>query len=81
MSGLVEFYSAKTGVKDFDGEEEFEPPQMGLTQKVIQISENMKNKCDDKFRNESDKFDSEEIEVKWFNCINEAQEWKTRHLP
>ena len=81
MQGLVEFYSAKTGVKNFDEQEKFEAPQTGLTQKIIQISENMKSKCDKEFRNESGGFDSDKIEIEWFNCTNEAQKWKIDHLP
>jgi hypothetical protein len=81
MLGLVEFYSAKTGVKNYDESEKFEAPQSGLTQKIIQISENMKNECNNEFKNELDTFDSDEIEVEWFNCINEAKKWKIEHLP
>ena len=81
MYGLVEFYSAKTGVKDYDEPKKFETPQSGLTQKVIQVSEDMKKKCDEKFKNESGKFDSNDLEVEWFNCTNEAQKWKIEHLP
>jgi len=81
MLGLVEFYSAKTGVKNYNEVEKFEAPQSGLTQKVIQVSENMKSQCDKEFRNEVGEFDSDEIEVDWFNCINEAEKWKIEHLP
>ncbi len=81
MQGLVEFYSAKTGVKNYEEPEKFEAPQSGLTQKVIQISEEMKTRCDKEFKNEAGEFDSEKIEVEWFNCINEAQKWKIEHLP
>ncbi|NNM02320.1 MAG: hypothetical protein HKP26_01965 [Nitrosopumilus sp.] len=81
MLGLVEFYSAKTGVKNYDEPEKFEAPQTGLTQKVIQISENMKNQCDEEFRNELGEFDSEQTEIEWFNCTNEAKKWKIEHLP
>jgi len=81
MLGLVEFYSAKTGVKNYDESGEFEAPHTGLTQKVIQISENMKNECDEKYRNESGEFDSDQTEIEWFNCINEAKKWKIDHLP
>ena len=81
MLGLVEFYSAKTGVKNYDEPEKFEAPQGGLTQKVVQVSENMKSQCDKEFRNESGEFDSDEIEIDWFNCFNEAQQWKIEHLP
>ncbi len=81
MLGLVEFYSAKTGVKNYEEPEKFEAPPVGLTQKVIQISENMKSQCDKEFKNEVEEFDSDKIEVDWFNCINEAEEWKTEHMP
>ena len=81
MLGLVEFYSAKTGVKNYEEPGKFEAPQIGLKQKVIQVSENMKNQCDKEFRNELGEFDSDEIEIDWFNCINEAEEWKIEHLP
>jgi hypothetical protein len=81
MLGLVEFYSAKTGVKNYDEPEKFEAPRSGLTQKVIQVSEDMKSQCDKEFRNESGEFDSDEIEIDWFNCFNEAEQWKIEHLP
>ncbi|MBL7001246.1 MAG: hypothetical protein ISR80_00570 [Nitrosopumilus sp.] len=81
MLGLVEFYSAKTGVKNYDEPEKFESPRNDLTQKIIQVTENMKNQCDKEFKNELGEFDSDEIEVNWFNCINEAQQWKIEHLP
>ena len=81
MLGLVEFYSAKTGVKNYDEEEKFQAPKNGLTQKVIQVSENMKSQCDTEFKNESEEFDSDKIEIDWFNCINEAEKWKSEHLP
>ena len=81
LQGLVEFYSAKTGIKNYDEDAKFEAPQTGLTQKVIQVAENMVIKCDEEFKNESGEFDSDEIEVEWFNCINEAKKWKIEHLP
>ena len=81
MEGLVEFYSAKTGIKDYDEPEMFEVPQSGLTQKVIQVVEDMKKNCDKKFKNEAGEFDSDDLEVEWFNCTNEAQKWKIEHLP
>ncbi len=81
MLGLVEFYSAKTGVKNYEEPEKFEVPQSNLKQKVIQISENMKSQCNEEFRNESGEFDSDKIEVNWFNCTNEAEKWKIEHLP
>ncbi|KEQ56639.1 hypothetical protein AAA799E16_01147 [Marine Group I thaumarchaeote SCGC AAA799-E16] len=81
LQGLVEFYSAKTGIKNYDEDAKFEAPQTGLTQKVIQVAENMASKCDEEFKNDSGEFDSDEIEVEWFNCINEAKKWKIEHLP
>jgi len=79
--GLVEFQLAKKGIKSYDESEPFSEPQKGLTQKVIEISENMKNECNNEFKNELDEFDSNEIEINWFNCVNEAQKWKTDHMP
>jgi len=81
MLGLVEFYSAKIGVKNYEDEGKFQAPQSGLTQKVIQVSNNMKNQCDKEFKNELGEYDSDEIEIEWFNCINEAENWKAEHLP
>jgi hypothetical protein len=79
--GLVEFQLAKAGIIEFDEADKFSPPDNVLKQKVIQISENKKNKCDLEFKNEVNEFDSDEIEVQWFNCINEAEKWKNDHLP
>ena len=81
MLGLVEFYSAKTNIKNYDEREKFQSPKSGLVQKVIQVSNNMKDECDDKYKNQSGEFDSNEIEIEWFNCINEAESWKLEHLP
>ena len=81
MLGLVEFYSAKTNTKNYDEREKFQSPKSGLVQKVIQVSNNMKDECDDKYKNQSGEFDSNEIEIEWFNCINEAESWKLEHLP
>ncbi|MDH5430957.1 MAG: hypothetical protein OEW78_03635 [Nitrosopumilus sp.] len=79
--GLVEFQLAKSGIVEFNEDDKFSPPDNVLKQKVIQISENMKNKCDIEFKNKVNEFDSDNIEVKWFNCINEAEKWKKDHLP
>ena len=81
MLGLVEFYSAKIGAINYDEDEKFSAPEEGLRQKVIQVSENMKKQCDNEFKNELGEFDSDQIEVKWFNCFNEAEQWKMEHLP
>jgi len=79
--GLAEFQSAKAGIKYYVGGEKFEEPQGVSPQKVIQVSENMKSQCDKEFKNESEEFDSDKIEIDWFNCINEAEKWKIEHLP
>ena len=79
--GLVEFQLAKAGIVSFDEAGKFTPTDNVLKQKVIQISENMKDKCDGEFKNELDEFDSDEIEIEWFNCINWAEEWKKDHMP
>ncbi len=79
--GLAEFQSAKAGVKYYVGGEKFEEPQGVSPQKVIQVSENMKSQCEKEFRNELGEFDSDKIEIDWFNCINEAEKWKIEHLP
>ena len=81
MLGLVEFYSAKTGVKNYEEGEKFQAPRSSLTQKINQVTENMKSGCDKEFRNELERFDSDEIEIEWFNCINEAEKWKSEHIP
>ncbi len=79
--GLVEFQSAKKGVKSYDEAEKFSAPQAGIKQKVVYIFDYMKNKCEQEFRNDVNEFDSQEVEVQWFNCINEAEKWKNEHLP
>ena len=79
--GLVEFQTAKVGIKHYVGGEKFEEPQGVSPQKVVQVSEKMKEQCNDQFRNESGEFDSNEIEIEWFNCNNKAEEWKIQHMP
>ncbi len=79
--GLGEFQSAKKGIKNYDETEKFSDPQNGVKQKVIQIFENMKSQCNLEFKNEMNEFDSQKIEVEWFNCINDAEKWKNEHLP
>ncbi len=78
--GLVEFQLAKKGIVEFNEDDKFAPPDNVLRQKVLQISENMKNQCNTEFKNEMNEFDSNEIEVEWFNCFNEAEKWKKDHL-
>ena len=79
--GLVEFQTAKVGIKHYVGGEKFEEPQGVSPQQVLQVSEKMKKQCDDQFRNELGEFDSSEIEIEWFNCNNKAEEWKKEHMP
>jgi len=79
--GLVEFQTAKVGMKYYVGGEKFEEPQGVSPQKVVQVSEKMKDQCNEQFRNELGEFDSNEIQIEWFNCNNTAEEWKIEHLP
>ena len=79
--GLVEFQTAKVGIKHYVGGEKFEEPQGVSPQQVLQVSEKMKKQCNEQFRNESGEFDSSEIEIEWFNCNNKAEEWKKEHMP
>ena len=79
--GLVEFQTAKVGIKHYVGGEKFEEPQGVSPQKVVQVSEKMKDQCNEQFRNGFGEFDSNEIEIEWFNCDNKAEEWKIEHLP
>ena len=79
--GLVEFQTAKAGIKYYVGGEKFEEPQGVSPQQVVKVSEKMKEQCNEQFRNELGGFDSNEIEIEWFNCNNEAEEWKIEHLP
>ena len=79
--GLVEFQTAKVGIKHYVGGEKFEEPQGISPQKVVQVTEKMKDQCDDQFRNESGEFDSNEIEIEWFNCNNKAKVWNIEHMP
>ena len=79
--GLVEFQTAKVGIKHYVGGEKFEEPQGVSPQKVLQVSEKMKEQCNQQFKNELGEFDSNELEIEWFNCNNNAEEWKIDHMP
>ncbi len=79
--GLVEFQLSKAGMVEFDQADKFTPPDNVIKQKVIQISDKMKEECDLKFKNEIGEFDSDKIEVEWFDCFNKAEKWKKDHLP
>ena len=80
MTGLVEFYSAKTGVKNYDEPEQFQEPQNSISQKVLEVTENKKIQCEEEFKNDG-VFESDQAERDWYNCINDAEKWKTEHLP
>ena len=79
--GLVEFQTAKVGIKHYVGGEKFEEPQGVSPQKVVLVTEKMKKQCNEQFRNELGEFDSNEKEIEWFNCNNKAKEWKIEHMP
>ena len=79
--GLVEFQTAKIGIKHYVGGEKFEEPQGVSPQKVVQVTEKMKKQCNEQLKNELGEFDSNDIEIEWFNCNNKAEEWKIDHLP
>ena len=79
--GLVEFQTAKVGIKYYEGGEKFEEPQGVSPQKVQQVYEKMEKQCSEKFKNKSGGFDSNQMEVELFNCSNEAKEWKIQHMP
>ena len=79
--GLVEFQTAKAGIKHYVGGEKFDEPEGVSPQKVLQVTEKMKKQCNEQFRNESGGFDTNEVEIEWFNCNNNAEEWKIEHMP
>lgn len=79
--GLVEFQTAKAGIKHYVGGEKFEEPQGVSPQKVLQVSEKMKEQCNQQFQNELGEFDSNELEIEWFNCNNKTEQWKIEHMP
>ncbi len=79
--GLVEFQTAKIGIKNYVGGEKFEEPQGVSPQKVVKVLEKMKERCNEQFKNVSGEFNSNEMEVEWYNCNNEADKWKIDHMP
>ena len=79
--GLVEFQTAKVGIKHYVGGEKFEEPQGVSPQKVLQVSEKMKEQCNQQFQNELGEFDSNELEIEWFNSNNKTEQWKIEHMP
>lgn len=81
LHGLVEFYSAKTGVKTYDEPEKFEAPQRGLAEMVSNVYENMRGQCDEEFTDGSGGFLSNADESGWSECVAEADAWKAEHQP
>ncbi len=79
--GLGEFQLAKKGIKNYDEDEKFSEPDKIIRQKVLQISNNMKQECDLEFKNNAGEFDTEQIEIQWFNCVNDAEKWEKDHMP
>ena len=79
--GLVEFQTAKIGIKNYVGGEKFEEPQGVSPQKVVKVLEKMKERCNEQFKNVSGEFNSNEMEIEWYNCNNEADKWKIDHMP
>ena len=65
LQGLVEYFSAQTEIKTMM-RLKFENHK-GLTQKVIQVAENMTNKCDEEFKNESENLIL--MRLKWSGLI------------
>ena len=41
----------------------------------------MKERCNEQFKNVSGEFNSNEMEIEWYNCNNEADKWKIDHMP
>ena len=80
--GLVEFQLAKAGMtKEFGEPEKFSAPNNVLKHKVLQISNNKMDKCDKEFKKDTGEFDSNEVQIEWFNCVNDAKTWEKDHLP
>lgn len=81
LHGLVEFYSAKTGVKTYDEPEKFEAPQRGLAEMVSSVYNNMREQCDEEFTDGSGGFASVADESGWAGCVADADAWKAEHQP
>ena len=88
LLGLVEFYSAKTGVKAYDDTGEmFEAPQRGIAQKVDMVADHMIAECNERFgpgtgEEEGERTDtaSGAVGQEWAACIAEAEEWRSSHM-
>ena len=75
MMALGEFNAAKSGIKQYNDDEKFEPPKNDFTNTVNKIWENMIQKCNYSYGlEESTKAELEE-------CLSEADTWKKEHLP
>lgn len=79
LHGLVEFYSAKTGIKSYEEPEKFEAPQRGLGQMVSDVYEHMREQCDEAFTDGSGGFASDADESGWSECIADAEAWREGH--
>lgn len=95
MHGLIEFYSAKTGVKTFDESGvQFEAPQRGIMERINMVWNHMIAECNEKFGVVDDAATSvnmEEDEMatsvsdttdpELANCMTKAEEWRDMHMP
>ena len=79
LHGLVEFYSAKTGIKSYEEPEKFEAPQRGLGQMVSDVYEHMRGQCDEAFTDGSGGFASDADESGWSECVADAEAWREGH--
>ena len=69
MLGLVEYYSAKTGVRTYDEPGMFEPPRPDLVRLVDRVAEGMVAECEELGKAERSA------------CVEEAKRWKVEHMP
>ena len=81
LHGLVEFYSAKTGIKTYDESEKFTAPQRGLAEMVDNVYNNMIEECDTAFTNDTGEFSSSKDQLRWTECMSDADTWKIQHQP
>ncbi len=84
LMGLVEFYSAKTGVTSYDDTgEKFSRPKVDNTEKINQVVNHMIVECDKKFGSDNITQNNTSIidtpNPEWVTCITNAEEWKQTH--
>lgn len=72
LLGLVQYYTAKTGVAAYD-DEPFTPQDRGVAQKAAEVASRMEGRCDDLRAQDGDEA--------WRSCMDEAQRWRADHLP